>query len=221
VITGGSVALGAADPGRRLRFVQRRLDADAQRVRIWAWSWAGIYSSLVVINGVRLIRSTKRGDIIDNTVATAGSAFGLLVLSIMPPAVLRDEPKLARIVSRYGTDDDCVVLAAAEKILLRDAASEAFGKGPLVHAGNFAFNMALGVLIGAYFHRWTTAMIVAPVAIAVGELQTMTVVTHIRDTLALYREGQLDSTTARSKPTWTLMPQLGRDQIGLGLGVKF
>ena len=224
VIQGGADALAAISPAERLSFIQRRLNADARRVRIWAWSWAAIYSGLVVYNGIRLSESKARDDVIDNGFGTGASMLGLAVLTIMPPAVLRDQPRLARIVERSSTDSQsCALVAAAEHILLRDAASEAFGQGPLVHAGSFVFNMGLGILLGAGFGRWTTGAIVTTSGIAVSELQQATIRTHVGETLSRYRRGQLSGNAVPAAPTisWAIVPLLERRQLGVSAAVTF
>ncbi len=121
--------------------------------------------------------------------------LGLAVIGIMPPAVLRDQPRLARIVERSRFESDrCALVAAAEHILLRDAASEAFGRGPLVHVGGIAFNLGLGIFLGAGFGHWSTGGIVALTGIAAAELQAATVRTRIGETLApVSQRGQLDA----------------------------
>lgn len=228
-IEGGSSALAAIDPGRRLDFIQRRLNADARRVRIWAWSWASIYTGLVVVNGTRLALSRSRADMIDNGTATGASMLGLAVLAIMPPAVLRDQPRLARIVARSGEldSDRCALVAAAERILLRDAASEAFSVGPLPHAGNFVFNMGLGLLLAVGFGRLETGMIVALTGITVGEIQMLSVRTRVRETLARYRSGAIDiagERTGDGAPRsigWTVVPILSRERYGVQFGLTF
>lgn len=221
-IAGGNATLAQASPSRRLLFIQRELNVDARNVRVWAWAWSSIYTGLIIGNAARLGTSKAHGDIVDSAFATGASSFGLAVLAVMPPAVLRDQPRLARLVSRYdATRDSCAVVAGAERILLRDAASEAFGRGPLVHAGNFAFNALLGIVMGVAFHRWETAAIVAPVGTAVGELQQATIVTHIDDTLARYRRGELGERPSSAPVGWTLIPRVGKDELGAAVGLAF
>lgn len=215
-IVGGNAALAALDPGRRILYVQRRLDEDARRVRILAWSFAALYTGLTVGNGARLRVVHTHGDKVDQVFATAASAFGLVVLAIMPPAVLRDHTRLTRIVRSYESSDDrCGVLAAAERILLRDAKSEAFGRGPMVHVGNFAFNAAIGILLLTVWHHSATAQLVAPVAIAGGELQQGLLWTHTNDALETYRSGHLDDRSPTHAPlSWSLVPRLGHGHVG-------
>jgi hypothetical protein len=222
-IAGGDEALTAFAPAVRLAFVQRRLNADARRVRIWAWSWAGIYSGLIAFNATELGRASTHSATIDYAFGTAGSMLGLAVIGIMPPAVLRDQPRLARIVERSRFEADrCALVAAAEHILLRDAASEAFGRGPLVHVGGIAFNLGLGILLGAGFGHWSTGGIVALTGIAAAELQAATVRTRIGETLSRYRRGQLDDLVRPPAPiAWTIVPMLDRRELGLSAALKF
>ena len=207
-------------PAERLAFIQRRVNEDAQRVRIWTWSWTGIYSGLVAFNAVRLGLADSRDAVVDSAFGTGASMLGLAFVAIMPPAVLRDQPRLARIVerSRFETHR-CGLVAAAERILVRDAASEAFGRGPLVPAGSFVFNM--GLLIGAGFGRWQTGGIVTATGILIGELQQFTIRTRLDKTLARYRRGDLGGASVAKPVAWTLVPVLDLHHAGLSAGFSF
>lgn len=222
-IAGGNEALADQDPGERIKYVQRHLDDDARRVRIWAWSFAALYTGLTVGNGAKLLVSKTHAEKVDQVFGTAASAFGLVVLAIMPPSVLRDQPKLTKIVSSYkDSDDRCSVLAAAERIYLRAAKSEAFGRGPLVHAGSFAFNAALGALLIAVWHHPQSAAIVAPVGIAGGEIQQGFIWTRTNESLANYRSGDLNDHYPVHKPlAWSLVPQFGHGRVGAAWGFSF
>jgi hypothetical protein len=221
-IHGGSDELAQHAPIDRLLWIQRRLDVDAKKARIWTWTFVGIYTGLIVGNGTHLILDHRTyNNTADNSVAVGGSVFGLLVLTIMPPAVLRDQHKLARVVTSWRDDHACATLAEAEKILVRDAKGEAFGKGPLAQMGNLGFNFALGIFVGLALHRWPTGFIVGPVAAAAGEVQLLSLPTHINDTLAQYRLGDLRERPTDARLIWSVSPLIGSNQVGVGGGFAF
>src|SRR5205085_52841 len=85
-------------------------------------------------------------------------------------------PELAKVDAQVrlrhappGTDV-CALLADAEGLLVRDVKSAAFGKSALTHAGNFLFNIGVGLVLGVAFHHWTQAAIQSLAGIAVGEV---------------------------------------------------
>ncbi len=222
-LAGSSSALAGLDAERRLEFLERRLRHDARRARSWAWSWACIYSGLVSYNALRLGLATNRHDVIDDSVGTAASSVGLIVLAVLPLKVMRDQRHFERMLGAASPHSDrCALLAEAERLLLRDAGSESFGKSPLIHVGNFAFNMGIGLLLGLGFGHWTQAAIVSFTGIAVGELQSITQPTDAVETLARYRAGDLRESRDRpDRAAWLVVPSLTRDGASLRLGVTF
>lgn len=221
-IGGGSAELARKPAIDRLTWVQRHLDHEAWKARIYTWTFISAYAGLTVGNSVNLaLHHDTYAQKADFGVAVGGSAFGLLVMSINPPAVLRDQHRLAKVVAGYRPDRACETLAAAEKILLHDASAEAFGRSVLVHMGNLGFNFALGIVIGTVLHRWDTAFIVAPVAAAAGELQILSVPTNINATLEQYRLGDLRERPTKGRVSFMVSPQIGGRQVGLAGGIAF
>lgn len=220
-IAGGTVALEAADARLRLRFLDEGLAREAYRARFWAWSWAGIYSALTAGNGILALTASSTDDKIDDAVGAAASFVGLAVLIVLPLKIMRDQRWLARRLRRAPAGEDpCAPLADAERLLLRDADSEAFGSGPLVHAGNFAFNIGIALLLGVGFGHWKQAAITGLVGIAIGEIQAFTQPTGAVRLLRDYRAGRW-SQGAPPPPAWMVVPTAGRDHAGLAFALRF
>jgi hypothetical protein len=221
-IRGGSDELAQHAAIDRLLWVQRQLNWEATKARAWTWTFASAYAGLIIGNGLHLILDHRTyNNKADNSIAVGGSAFGAVIIAYMPPAVLRDQHKLAKVVSGWNDSHACATLAEAEKILLRDAKGEAFGKGPLSQMGNLGFNFAFGIFIGTVLHRWPTAFIVGPVAAAAGEVQLLSLPTNINDVLAQYRQGDLTDRKHVKKLAWTVAPQVSNSQLGIGGGFAF
>jgi hypothetical protein len=223
-IRGGSDELAQHAAIDRLLWVQRHLNWEATKARAWTWTFATAYAGLIIGNGLHLILDHRTyNNKADNAIAVGGSAFGAVIIAYMPPAVLRDQHKLAKVVSSWGDGSHaCATLAEAEKILVRDAKSEAFGKGPLSQMGNLGFNFAFGVFIGTVLHRWPTGFIVGPVAAAAGEFQLLSLPTNINEVLAQYRNGDLSDRNRHTKKlAWSVSPQVSNSQLGIGGGFAF
>ena len=190
-IAGGSLKLESIDANERLAFLRDALRRGARHARIYHWGWTAIYAGLTAYNGGR-IASDDAYNRINDYFGTGASAFGLLVLWIAPLKVMRDQRWLERRLSRAPPDEDrCAQLADAERLLLRDAEGEAFGKSALIHIGNFAFNTGLALVLGIGFGHWDQAAIQGLVGVAVGELQSFTQPSDEIVTLARYRRADL------------------------------
>jgi hypothetical protein len=218
----GSRALEEIDARVRLRFISQGLAHAAFKARFWAWTWAGIYSALTVGNGILALTSSNPDDRTDAYIGTAASFIGLMVLVVLPLKVMGDQRWLERRLRKAPADEDtCRLLADAERLLIRDADSQAFGKSPLVHAGNFGFNIAIALLLGVGFGHWNAAVITGLTGIAIGEIQTFT---QPSDTIAMlrnYRFGRLTATPPKPRTTWMLAPTVTHDRYGVTLGVSF
>ena len=112
---------------------------------------------------------TDRAGLIDDGIGAGASFVGVLSVALSPQAVMADQYWLERRLRRAppGTDV-CALLADAERLLVRDAKSAAFGKSALVHAGNFVFNAGVMLLLGIGFNHWEQAALQGVVGVAVG-----------------------------------------------------
>jgi hypothetical protein len=218
----GSVAeLEQIDGEVRLRFIRDRMKLGAHRARIWTWTWAGIYSSLTVGN-LALMGGADRNDLINDGVGASASMVGVLTLALAPQEIVADQYRLERRLRRAppGTDV-CALLADAERLFIRDAKSAAFGKGVLVHAGNFLFNIGVGFLLGFGFHHWDQAAIQGLVGIAVGEAQIISQPAEIVNDLKRYRAANLGLPPNWRPISWGVAPMAGPHRAGISVGLSF
>ncbi|HZS35245.1 MAG TPA: hypothetical protein VFF06_00385 [Polyangia bacterium] len=219
-IAGGSARLESLDAAARLAYLRENLRRGARHVRAWHYAWSGIYGALTTYQLV-LIPFGDREQRIDYYFGASSALLGFAVLWIAPLKVMRDQRWLERrIAAAPPGESPCAPLADAERLLLRDAASEAFGKSALVHAGNVALNVGLLLALGFGFGHWQQAAIQGPVGIVVGELQIFSQPRDEMTTLARYRSGQL--TPAPRERYWlSVVPDLSRDRAGLSLTIDF
>jgi hypothetical protein len=213
-------ALEQIDARVRLRFIDSGLAREAFKARAWAWSWAGIYSALTV---AELIQAgiAAPDDKVNHWIGAGASFVGVAVLAILPLKVMHDQRWLERRLRHARADEDpCALLADAERLLIRDAGSEAFGAGPLVHAGNFAFNIGLTLLLGVGFNHWDAAFITGVTGVAVGEIQIISQPKGAIRLLRNYRLGRL-TPNAPAAPSWKLVPTATRDGYGLSFALNF
>jgi hypothetical protein len=216
-IAGGVPGLARIDANVRLTFVRERMRVAARRARIWTWTWGGLYSSLVVINLAQM-PTADRSDLVDLGFGAGASMVGVLALSILPLKVMGDQRWLERRLRRG--DDVCAQLADAERLLVRGAASQAFGKGPLVHAGNVVFNVGVLLALGIGFGHWDSAAINGLGGILVGEVMAFTQPTDAIHDLDNYRAADLTPTGA-GPLRFTFLPMISRQQLGFSLASAF
>jgi hypothetical protein len=220
-IEGGTPALERMDAQLRIDWIRDRLRTGARRARIWAWTWAGIYSALTVGNLI-LSGVDPEEKKVDDYLGAAASFIGLGTFIVTPLRIMRDQRWLDRRLRNAPPGiDPCVLVADAERLLIRDADGEAFGKSPLVHAGNFGINLACALILGLGFGHWDQAAIQGAVGIVIGEVMILTQPQEAIHDLARYRRGELGADFRYRPFAWGLAPLVGHDRAGLILGAAF
>jgi hypothetical protein len=224
-IAGGSEALARLDPAARLEFIRGRLHHDARRARQWSWGFGGSYAILTVAS-LALAPNIKDVASRPDIYVGAGSALiGLGLITLGPLKVMRDSDALEYHLAHAGPDvDRCRLLAIAEAMLIRDAASERFGRGWFTHTGNALLGVAAALILGLGYKRWASGIINGIASIGVGELMILTQPIGLVRDLGRYRAGDLRaplSRRQRRRMTWSLTPNLARHDIGLQLVARF
>ena len=192
MIAGGSPELGAIDAETRLRWLDQHLASGAARARIWAWTWRAAYTGITVVEASLAATTDNASDRVSDIVGASSAFIGVAANVLLPLKVMGDQRWWAKHYARSRGDDVCSLLNTAEQLFIRDAESEAFGVGPLVHVGNFLINIAGGLVIGYVDNgRWAPFLYPSLVGIAVGEIQVATQPTDVIEDLRLYRAGQL------------------------------
>lgn len=221
VPAGASPSLAGFTADERLTAIHDGLDRGARRARIWAWTWGGIYATTTIVQlaTIPIRGGDSRKDV---AVAAPGAFLGVAVLALAPLKVMGDQRRLGALLADAGPSADrCALLTEAERMLARDAASEAFGASPLVHLGNVVVNLGLALALGLGFGHWTAAGISLAVGVAVGELQILTQPSDVVDLDRRYRGGELPHPRAVPGRSWSLAPVLGDGRYGLHFGVRF
>jgi hypothetical protein len=221
---GAAPQLASADAEARLKFIQKGMRHAARKARIWAWSGAAV---LVAVGSFQLTGAIKvpdRGSRIDLWAGAASILFSLAQMAAVPPLVTIDQWTVDRHVRQAGPDGDrCLLLAEAERLLVRDARSEEQATGLGMQAATLIFNFGTGMVLGMAYHRWDSAASNIVIGTALGELQILTQPTESVTLLQRYRAGDLSATkkSERAPLRWALVPSLGRDRVGLSLGLAF
>lgn len=213
---GGVPALAAIDAETRLAFLQGRLDAAARAARIWTGSWAGIYTALA-IGSFALVPVVHKHERVDYYFSGATSVIGLASLGLSPLRAMRDAPWLRRRVHL----DLCSQLADAERLLVRDAASEAECKKLYVHLGNIALNMGSLLVLGFVFRRWEAAALQGVAGTLIGELMIATTPSQASDALEAYRAGTLKSGRPPPRISLVAAPLALPQGAGVAFGGRF
>jgi hypothetical protein len=174
----GGSELARCDAG--VRTIQRTLDDDARRTRVWYWAWMATGTAL--LGGQTVLSAVTSGDTQKEFIAGAlTSTFIPGMLLLHPPVVLSESRRLdARIdatsvAGRLG--DPCIVLPRAQELLSRSADDQALATGWFAHVFVIGGNIAVGLILGLGFGDWAGAVKQAVGGSAVGELQILTLPT--------------------------------------------
>jgi hypothetical protein len=209
-------SLAHIDAGERLRFLQGALRHGARRARIWSWAWGSGYATLATLN-LALLPVYPDSKRVDLYVGAAASAVGVLAVAAVPLKVMRDQRWFdARV---RGGGDVCALVADGERLLARDAASEAFGKSVLIHVGSFAFNVGLGLLLSVGFGHQQAGVIDSLAGMTLGEIMILTQPADSVKALARYRRAELTPTPPRA--AWRLFPVFAPDRSGFAFSLSF
>jgi hypothetical protein len=153
---------------------------------------------------------------------SAGVGLGLIVLA--PLTVMRDSDALEHHIGRARPDvDRCRLLAIAEAMLIRDAASERFGRGWFTQTGNALLGVAAVLILGLGYDRWVSGVLNGVASVGVGELMILTQPIGLVRDLRSYRAGDLSAPRPRrrQRASWSLTPNVAVHSYGLQLVGRF
>jgi len=150
-------------PWARLAELQTLLAREERNFELWRWSWTIGYGMLSAVN-LYFVPTAPREDRIDLYVGAGASALALA------PLLLWSQPEYR------PTDAACSAspLACAENTWRRVATFQRESQGLMVHVINFAYNAAVGALLGFGYGHWRAAALNFGVGSALGEVQILT-----------------------------------------------
>jgi hypothetical protein len=213
---GASPELAAYEDSVRYSFLRDRIHQSATHAAIYMGGWATAYAATAVTQFV-LIPSSDDESKKDRILGGSAAALGML-FALVPPRILVEDIRL-RGAESIGV---CGDIARAEAALDASIRDEDFANGPLMHAGNFLFNMGLGVILGLGFHHIDVAIITVTSGIVIGEVQFYTRPHTSRSDLEDYLAGDLHPRTVRSRFNWwAAAPFVRPDGGGMSFALTF
>jgi hypothetical protein len=213
---GASPALAAADPHERLIFLRARIHQSATHAAIYMGSWSGAYAVAAAAQFASIPTSTP-GQQKDRIVGGSAAAFGML-FALIPPRILVEDGRLRRGPS-LGL---CADIARAEHSLVVSGREEKFNRSPIIHVGNFFFNIGLGLIIGLGFGHADVAAITAATGLVIGEIQFFTRPNTSRADMADYLNADFRPRRVSSRfQYWTAAPIVRPDGGGMLLALTY
>ena len=186
--------VGRIDGRDRLHWIDRRMDHEASRARVWSRAW-GIGIGAAGVASLAAVPFVAPGDRVDWYTGAVSAAVGVVPFLVSPLTVTRDGPRLSATVEALPSSDDdarvCATLADAERKLAASADSERWGRGWWTHAGNIAFNTGVLLFLGLGYHHWVSGILNGASGVAVGEAIILTQPTGSISDLRAYERGDL------------------------------
>jgi hypothetical protein len=191
-LEGESPSLASHDRGTRLTFVRSELRAEADRAVVWGSVWAFTGGALAVGNFARLVIVTDSGDRVDAAVAASTSLLVPAALLVSSLRVIDDARKVEALATEAAPAPvSCSTLQRAEDLLVASAGDETWRVGWVGQAIAIGGNLAVTLVLGLGFDRWTSGALAGATGLALSELELFTQPTGAADALARYRRGQL------------------------------
>jgi hypothetical protein len=220
LIEGASSELGAIPAEERLAWLDRRLHLNGQHALVWSTLWGSAFLGVTIVQAGLWPTAHTEVDKAEKIVGITAASIGVISIVALPPKAIRDGYWWRKHRRLHPDEHVCSALNIAEQLMIRDAADDDFGTGPLVHIGNFVINVAAGLVLGLGYNDWTAFAYTSIVGIAVGEIQTATRPSESREDLDRYRRAQFSS---REKETihWGFTPMTLPKGGGLLFGLHF
>ncbi len=170
----GEPALTQPEAQARLTYLASELEAESERAQLWSGLWRSGYTAIAAAQ-MAVTPFQSRDGRRETYVNTGSSLVGVLALSVSPLDVIEHGKGLrgraAQLAKERGV---CAALATVQDTLASDAADEQQNKGWVTHAGNAAFNLAIGAVLAFAMHDKTSAAINVVAGTAVGEAMIAT-----------------------------------------------
>lgn len=204
---GASAALGEREPAARLNFIRQSLREVVRQETFYLGGWSLIYGGIAAGTWIFVPLSDDVSGQMKESAWNTATALGAAVLMMIEPLRVRsDQQKLERLLARSEhQSDSCALLKEAERLFRHVADSETNSRGALMHLGNFAVNVGLGLVLGYGLKRPDSAGMNTMIGTVLGELMIVTRPTLAARRLASYRSGELSS-ASQKEPLFNLVP---------------
>lgn len=200
----------------RLKFLQSELGAEAKRLHTWRFAWGATYGVLTLgqLVPVPLI---LEADKLEWYWGAGTTAVGLAWILIDPPELLEAGPRFA--TKAAEGDGVCALIAEGEALLEQSAAYERSCQRWYNHALNVAFNVGIGLVLGAGYGHWVAGAVNFGLGVVLGELTIFTTPKRLVSAWAEYQRGALGEASSPVAVSW--FPMVRPDGAGLGVTVSF
>lgn len=213
-------ALSDAQVGRRLGFIESRLQSGTRSANIW---WQASYygwTALTVGQFVVAIAARDPGLRKDMAVSTVASSLGVIPLGLFPLPARTAASDLAAFPDATPAERRRK-LAAAERLLEASAEAEAIGRSWMSHVLSASVSIGFGLVLGLGYDRPSQGVFNAVTGIALSELQILTQPTAAIDDLDAYHRLTGGSRALAAKRPEVSGPTLVLHPGGIGLLGRF
>lgn len=220
--TDASPSLAVHDPAARLHFIRQTLRDTVRQENFYLGAWSVIYGGIAAGTWLFVpLSDDPPGQTRESAWNTATALGAAVVMMIEPLRVGHEQRRLERLVAQPGQSDGCMVLREAERLFARVAESETSARGALMHVGNFAINIGIGLVLAYGLNRPDSAPMNTVVGTLLGELMIVTRPTLASRRLTGYRSGDLTLTRTGLIPFLSAAPTLLPGGYGFAIGGAF
>lgn len=156
---------------KRIRFIEKRLDAHKQHAQIWYWSWMAVNAGATVGLSIAAGVTDETADRVDFTSQAVLAAFGVADL-LLRPLEARYGADPIRCMPEATRNQKLAKLQAAEELLYRNAERAAQRHDWVFHVMNVVLNAGVGIATGIAGDR-TQGAISAGAGVVGGEIYIM------------------------------------------------
>lgn len=218
--TGASSSLAVHDPAARLHFIRQTLRDTVRQENFYLGAWSVIYGGIAAGTWLFVpLSDDVPGQTRESAWNTATALGAAVVMMIEPLRVGYEQRQLERLVAQQT--DGCAVLKEAERLFARVAESETSARGALMHVGNFAINIGIGLVLAYGLNRPDSAPMNTVVGTLLGELMIVTRPTLASRRLASYRSGDLSLSRTGLIPFLSAAPTLLPGGYGFAISGAF
>ena len=206
--------LSEEDMGRRLAFIEERLNEGRNSARYWQYGWSGFFTASAAFQGYKAIESNDGDNQLNYAVGAVKSAAGLTLMLLRPLPAVKGAAPLQDMPADTSYQKEAR-LKAARDLLHTNARRARERKSWKRHLMGIAVNL-VGSAVIASFGDAEDAVVSGLTGIAINQANIWSQPWRAIEDLADY-EREFPAVPETNEAAWRLTPMKG----GIGITIPF